>query len=181
MTDQPEPAWAAYEVRPFGDAQSLARVAEEWEKLAGSDEFEVELSALFEWCQSHLTPAAGEGHAMQVFNGESGQTDAILEMVSGKRGSLTKLLKIYVSPRYWPADRDLEVRDRFEALYTGIFVRVISASIGQTVVEEIRLYGRSDLMYVMLKSLAANWGSISGLMWSASMEGRWLSLKREAL
>lgn len=176
LTSSSGPKHTDLELRLFSGSE-LSAVAFEWETLAGSDEFEVELSSVFEWASDHLVSLPGDGHAIQVFNVKEGRTQAILEMIDSRRGSRTamsKLLKIWVSPEFWPADRDPSVRSGFVELYAGILVHMISNAMSSNM-DEIRIYARTDALYHLLTDLQSGWGSLKTL-WSATIEGRWFVL-----
>lgn len=170
------PAFEDLELRPFTAAE-LSATAYDWEGRAGSDEFEVELAAVFEWVATHLVPLPGDSHAIQVYNLVEGRTQAVLEMIDGRRGGrakMSKLFKIWVSPEFWPADRDPSVRSGFVDLYAGILVHVIAKGMFDGI-DEIRIYARTDALMTLLETLQSKWGSL-GTPWSASMEGRWFVL-----
>lgn len=171
----PGPHFTDLLIQPF-TTSSLSTVAYEWQAIAGSDEFDVELSSMFEWAADHLVPLPGDGHAMQVFNHRVERTQAIIEIIDGRMGRMTKLLKIYVSPEFWPADRDPSVRTGFKELYAGILVNVIGDGMDRGT-DEIRIYGRTEALLTMLQDLQSEWGSFDS-PWSASMEGRWFSLRK---
>lgn len=165
-----------YELLSFS-ADRLGEVAGEWKAIAGEDEFKVELAAAFEWCESHLQHKEGDAHALELFNVTRGVTDGILEVVNADRGALTKLLKLWVSPTFWaidPADRDL--LERAIELYAAAHVEVIAKAVGGGC-EEVKIYGRTDTMLGVLKRIQAIWPS-DKTGWSASMQGRWLSIRK---
>jgi hypothetical protein len=171
-----KPKYEDLELRPF-TAGDLSAVAYDWETRAGSDEFEVELSSVFEWAKDHIVSLPGDSHAIQVFNTTEGRAQAILEMIDSRRGprtSVSKLLKIWVSPEFWPADRDPGVSDSFVYLYSGILIHTIadgmSANMG-----EIRIYARTESLLFLLNRLQSEWGSLE-TDWTATMEGRWFQL-----
>lgn len=177
MTDNGGPEYDDLELKLF-TPESLSTAAYEWDGLAGADEFEVELSSVFEWAADHLVALPGDGHAIQVYNTAEGRTQAILEMVDGTRGgpsqTMSKLLKIWVSPEFWPADRDPSVRKEFVDLYAGILVHVIAKGLSENV-NELRIYARTDALYALLSNLQSKWGSL-GTKWDAKMQGRWFVL-----
>src|SRR5690606_14526519 len=115
---------------------------------------------------------------IQVYNTLEERTQAILEMVDGSRGgpsrTMTKLLKIWVSPEFWPADRDPTVRRGFVDLYAGILIHVIAKGISENI-NEIRIYARTDALHMILSNLQSEWATV-GTAWTATMEGRWFVL-----
>jgi hypothetical protein len=90
---------------------------------------------------------------------------------------MSKLLKIWVSPEFWPADRDPTVRQDFVGLYAGILVHVIAKAIADNI-DEIRIYARTEALLKILTSLRKQWGSL-GTAWGATMEGRWFVLLKQ--
>lgn len=162
-----------FQLRSFTH-ESLSEAARGWEAIAGEDEFEVELSALFDWCATHLTHVDGDAHALELFDTERQETAAILEMVNGKRGAMTKLLKFWPSPEFWKAEGDAELRSRLGWVYAGAFYNVLASGMSG---DEVRIYGRNNTMYTILSELQKMWvGDQTG--WDASMQGRWLALNK---
>ncbi|MEZ3155535.1 hypothetical protein AB1K56_01280 [Microbacterium sp. BWR-S6Y] len=174
------------ELRKF-TAESLAATADDWKSIAGEDEFQAELSTLFEWCEDHLEHRDGDAFALDLYDPDTNHTGAILEIVRTKRGVMTKLLKLYPSPEFWNADSDPVQRDALGRLYGDAFVSVIGDGIGltdpsvigsgTTEVDEIKIFGRTNAMYELLRSVVLFWSS-SHTGWDAKMEGRWLALSR---
>lgn len=165
----------------------LAATAEDWKTIAGEDEFQAELSTLFDWCGSHLEHRDGDAFALDLYDPDTNHTGAILEIVRTKQDSLTKLLKLYPSPEFWNADSDPVLRDALGRLYAEAFVAVIGDGIGttdpsvigsgETEINEIKIFGRTNSMYELLRNVATLWSSsLSG--WDARMEGRWLALSK---
>lgn len=165
-----------YTLRSFS-RDRLSRVSREWAPLAGEEEFEVELAPVFDWCVDHLVHREGDAHALELYAPDHGDTDMILEMVNGRRGSLSKLLKVHISPRFWPAaDGDEGLLDELVHAYASAFTLVIGSGM-QGGFDEIKIYGRREGMFAMLKRLQSEW-SLFGTEWTASMQGRWLSIKK---
>lgn len=164
-----------YTLRNF-TKDRLARVSREWAIIAGEEEFEVELAPVFDWCSGHLVHIDGDAHAMEVYDAESGNTDLILEMVNGKRGALSKLLKIHLSPRFWAASKDDDLLEELIDAYASTIVSVIDHGIDGGF-DEIKIYGRTDAVLGMLQRLQAGWVEL-GTTWTASMQGRWISISR---
>ena len=158
-----------HEIRKF-TAISLNAAKVEWRKLAGDDEFTIEYEVFFAWCTSHIEHREGDSQAWELFNVESDQCDAIIELVNGKRGALTKLLKLYVSPRFWEGVGNK--RDELLNLYTDTFNLVIAKGLFGGA-KDVKLYGRTDLMLGLLRSLHAHW-SVDGT--TAEFEGRFLKV-----
>lgn len=149
-------------------------MASNWRGVAGEDEFAVELATVFDWCATHLEPTENDAHAMELVDVDSNEAGAILEVITTRRGSLSKMLKIYASPYFWAVDRDPEIKWEAVELYAAAFVRMISRGI-QSGVGEIKIYGRTGQMLDILKSLERIWND-EGTGWSATLGGRWLSI-----
>jgi hypothetical protein len=111
---------------------------------------------------------------MELYGPHSGETPAILEMVNGRRGALSKLLKLHLSPKYW--DVDAKLREELIAVYAAVFINVISAGIDSGV-EEIKIYGRDEPMFGILKRLEETWKA-GDTGWGASIQGRWLAISK---
>lgn len=157
------------DLREFSD-QRLADVRDRWLAIAGEDEFQVELSPFFAWCATHVQPKTGDSHALELFNAKTGETDAIVEIVNAREGKLHKLLKLIVSPRLWDIDAN---RDEVVSLYASAFSSVIDNGIMEGV-NDIKIYGRNDLMRSILRSLHAHWPQ-DGFGATVKFEGRWLT------
>lgn len=174
------------ELRKF-TPESLAATAEHWKSISGEDEFQAELSTLFDWCDTHLEHRDGDAFALDLYDPDTEHTGAILEIVRTKRGVLTKLLKLYPSPEFWNADSDPVQRDALGQLYGDAFVAVIGDGIGltdpgvigsgTTEINEIKIFGRTNAMYELLRHVKTMWSS-SRTGWDATMEGRWLALSK---
>lgn len=159
-------------LRPF-TAQRLAEVASRWTAIAGQEEFEVELGTFFDWCGAHLEHREGDGYALELYNVTQAKTDAILDVNQGRWGTMTKLLKMHLSPEFWPIDA---VSEQVIKTHAGAYAAFIVQGLGNGV-EEVKIYGRSDVSVTMLTSLQEVWprydtGSV------AKMQGRWLSITR---
>lgn len=90
-----------YTLTTFTSVQYTSTKAS-WEALAGPDAFDVELAPFFSWVETHIQPTHGDSVALQLVNQDAdGRVDAIVEVVDSRRGTLSKLLKIVVSPQFW--------------------------------------------------------------------------------
>lgn len=160
----------SHQLREFTSEQ-LGATRQQWAVLAGEDVFDVELAQLFDWCEAHLSPSKGDSRALELYNTERDQTDAILDVVD--HTGRVKLLKLWPSPEFWGIETQQE-RQRVVDLHVQAFVQVIATGIvnGAPVV---KIYGRSNLMLKILQELQAIWpGDETG--WNAAMQGRWLAI-----
>ncbi len=162
-----------YELRPM-NMERLEEVAAAWTVLAGGhDEFEVELGNFFEWCTAHLEVRQGDGYALELYNVSQEKTDAILDVNDGGWRRMTKLLKMHLSPEFWPVDGE---GDAVVKTHAGAYATFILGNLGEGV-DEVKIYGRTHLMVRMLTLLQSVWhkyntGSV------AKMQGQWLTITR---
>lgn len=156
--------------------ERLDVVRDRWRALSGEDEFEVEMAALFDWCGTHIAPQDGDSQALELYDRDRDETDAILEIVEGKRGAMSKLLKLFVGPHFWLAEDNQQMRVQIVELHVAAFSQVINAGIAKGA-REVKIYGRSNLMLSILKALQAQWPS-EQTGWDAAMAGRWLAISR---
>lgn len=159
-----------YTIRKF-TTDRLETVRQRWEGIAGEDEFALELSGLFQWCSTHVEPSDGDSQALELYSIDADKCDAIVEIVNGRKGKLSKLLKLFPSPSYWDAtDRYPEV----VALYAHTFALVIREGLVKGA-QDVKLYGRNELMLSILRSLHAHWRT-EQTGTTASFSGRWLTI-----
>lgn len=162
-----------YDLRQMTNTR-LSEVADDWKAAAGEDEFEVELAAVFDWCATHLSPKVNDSHAMELVDEATGKTEAVLEVITAHRGLMSKMLKIYVSPHYWAADSDVELKKDAIALFTAAFILMLRNGIVDGV-QEVKIYGRTNEMMTILTALKYELDEkIPG--WTTTLAGRWLSV-----
>lgn len=141
----------------------------EWEDIAGGDAFDLELSPVFSWVETHMDVAPNDSVALCLWNNDSKRTDAVVEIVDSRKGKLSKLLKVIPSPRFWDVNN---VRGEIIQLYTEAFFNVITAG-GFGSSRVVKLYGRDDEMMSILRSIHAAW-TVSNS--TAEFEGRFLAI-----
>lgn len=161
-----------FELRNF-TAERLAQVAEDWTGFAGQDEFEVEMGSFFEWCGTHLEHRDGDGYALELYNVTQSKTDAILDVSQVRWGTMTKLLKMHLSPEFWPVD---SLAEEVLKTHAGAYATFIVSNLSDGV-EEVKIYGRTNLMLSMLTTLEKYWPNYNTGS-AAKMAGRWLSITR---
>lgn len=157
-----------YRLKPLTD-ELLDQIAERWKQHAGDEEFEVELGALFGICRGDLS------FAQALANSKTDEVEALLEVVDtpfGRNGSTTKLLKIVISPEYWATNSPS--RTRLVEIFASAAASVIANGIGNQR-DAVKIYGRTDLMLEVLRSLTEVWDTLD-TGWSAAMQGRWLTI-----
>lgn len=171
-------------------ADSLEMIRDQWTAIAGEDEFEVLLSSTFEGIEEDLSkvgfnvpvhayllaaPGISRKDGVQV-------VDAILELTDTKRGMMTKLLTVHVSPEYIGWDSDSELRSKVTSVYSKVLAYVIS--LGQERSSEsdheLKIYGRNNAMLELLKEVEEKWQLIDEMTpefdtW-AKIKGRWLEI-----
>lgn len=159
-----------YQVREF-DATRLAQVKHAWKGLAGDDEFALELAGLFVWSEAHIAPQSGDSRAWELYNKDNARCDAIVELVDGHDGKLTKLLKLFLSPEFWDIDAHY---DRVASIYIDTFIAVIQQGLISGT-RDVKLYGRSPMMLSILRSIHAAWPERE-VGAKAAFHGRWLTI-----
>ena len=158
-----------FEIRHFS-SESLELAKQRWKNYAGDDEFAIEYEPFFGWCATHITPIEEHSQAWELFNNDSQQCDAIVDIVNSKQGKLHKLLKLYVSPQYWTDTG--KHRDEIIKLHIDAFVLAIQKGLLGGA-KNVKLYGRSDLMLSILHSIHATW-SVPNT--TAEFHGRFLTI-----
>lgn len=159
---------AKYEIREL-TPDRLIEVRDRWRGIAGDDEFDIELAGLFEWCSSHLKHQEGDSQAWELHNQDSNQCDAIVDLVASRKGALTKLLKLFLSPNLWDVESN---REAVISLYVDAFIEVIKGGLLKGA-KDVKLYARNDLMMSLLRSIHAYW-HVEGT--KAHFQGRFLTI-----
>lgn len=162
-----------FELRPMS-AQRLREVAVAWTALAGGqDEFEIELGNFFEWCSTHLEVNDAQGYALELYNVTREKTDAILDVNGSEWRRMTKLLKMHLSPEFWPVDGEGE---EVVKTHAGAYATFILGNLSNGV-DEVKIYGRTYLMVRMLSVLQNVWHKYNTAS-VAKMQGQWLTITR---
>lgn len=163
-----------YELRPLSN-QRLDELAQEWSRF-DDEAFEVELAAVFAWARAHLTPKENNSHAVELYSHDTETAHAIIELVNSKRGALSKMLKLWISPELWGQTED--DAKRIIEMHAAAFVKVIAHSSSNDAVQEIKIYGRTNVMLDMLSRVRDVWNDQADTGWTAKMAGRWLAISR---
>lgn len=164
-----------HELLPLTE-QRLSDIEESWTGIAGTDEFEAEMSVFFDWCSRNLDPNSPDGHALELRNKQTGQAVALLEMINATQRRQSKLLRLVNSPAYWNADADPDLHQEFRVLHAAAYTLLLSDGMARDL-QSIKIYGRSTFMLNILTKLAQNWApELTG--WRATMQGRWLEISR---
>jgi hypothetical protein len=156
-----------YKLIPF-DQPSFLDARRKWEALAGEDAFDLEFSPLFDWARNHLLQQDGDSIALNLHNNDTLSTDAIVEVVSSRKGAMSKLLKVIPSPKFWDINNS---RADIITLYTEVFFEVITRE-GFGASRKVKLYGRDDEMMSILRSIHGIWAIENT---KAEFEGRFLT------
>jgi hypothetical protein len=157
-----------YQLIPFTN-ETLEQARGEWEAIAGNDAFDVELSPVFVWVESHMVATPNDSVALCLWNKDIDRIDAIVEVVDSRKGQLSKLLKVIPSPKFWDTNSS---RADIIQLYFEVFFNVITGG-GFTASRKVKLYGRDDEMMSLLRSIHAHWAIQNS---TAEFEGRFLAI-----
>lgn len=153
----------------FFTADTLADTRKRWEAIAGEDAFDLEFSNVIEWAELHLTHTEGDSVAYNLWNNDALHSDAIVEVVTSRKGAMSKLLKIIPSPEFWDINNS---RGSIVDIYAETFFnQITSGSFGNQ--RKIKLYGRDDAMVSILRSIHSNWLIEQS---TAEFEGRFLAI-----
>lgn len=153
-------------------SETLASTRQRWMELMDEDAFELELSPAFEWASVHMKHIDGDSVALRMLNSETEMTDAIVEVVTSRKGQMIKMLKVIPSPAFWDVDN---CRKEIIDLYIGVFMSVITSS-GFKSNHKVKIYGRDDAMLSILRSIHSIWPVEDS---KADFEGRFLAITWE--
>lgn len=161
--------------------ERLAAIRSSWEEIAGPDEFAVELSRTFDSLEQQIKTAGDTSPYSEVFDSFAGETMAILELYNTRQGTLTKLLTVHLNPRFWGAPETDESREALIDVYATSITLVITLgfSTAPDGIREIKMFGRSNRMHEILRSIAGHWRNMTAdslANSTAAMEGRWLKI-----
>lgn len=149
--------------------QSLDEAHKRWEGIAGEDGFDLEFAPMFIWAQSHIKHQDGDSMAFNLHNNDNDNTDALVEIVTSRKGTLSKLLKVIPSPEFWDVNNR---RDDIVQLYTQTFFGLITLN-GFGASRKVKIYGRNDEMMSILRSIHRAWAIPKS---TAEFEGRFLAI-----
>ena len=158
---------AKYKLMTFSE-ESFAAAMASWRALTDEDVFELECAPIFAWAKDHLTRQQEGAFFLDLHNTDRDKTDALVEVISGKKGRLSKMLKVFLPPPLWPTESRKDVIE----IYTAVFFCMIEEKLF-TENGVVKLYGRNDEMVSILRSIHAMW-SIKGT--TAEFEGRFLTI-----
>lgn len=150
----------------------LDLIALNWKDTAGNEEFAIEIAEVFESAKSNLTHRQGFGHYVELYEVATDDAHALLEVVDSPNTALTKLLKIWISPKFWGLDGSAESIQSLSEVHAGAYAGLIESGLDKGF-KDVKIYGRTDYMFKVLTYLSENWDEI-GQYTSAKMEGRWL-------
>lgn len=168
------------------DLQMLDRIRQSWMDQAGADEFIAELGTVFDGMERDVKSSAPDSGVFVGLCDESEagneKFDAIVELIDTRRGSMTKVLTINLSPEYWQWEHTEAQRDQVILVYTTVLAHMISfgevrAEDGQ---HDLKIFGRAQPLFEMLGSVQRGWNHVSAIQENhssvAKMEGRWLKI-----
>lgn len=149
--------------------ETLEETRKNWESIIDEDAFELEFGTAFTWASQHIQSVEGDSVALRLHNTDSDRTDAIVEIVSSRKGAMNKLLKVIPSPKFWDVNNQ---RDEIVSLYTEAFFKVITMA-GFKPSNKVKIYGRDDEMLSILRSIQNIW-NIKGS--KVDFEGRFFAI-----
>ena len=164
--------WKAWSIGEI-DSDTLEKVSTEWEAEAGSDEFQAEMSFIFSAIDDDLGDT--DSSASYFVLRQNGTSRAILELIDTKRGAMTKLLSLHLSPTYW----DVPSPEMVSEVYTAAIANTLSVGTARAITRrpgkhEIKIYGRNRELLDILRAIDDNWVDIENV--TIQMAGRWLSV-----
>ena len=159
---------AKYKLAEFTDSLFNTTKAA-WSNLVDDDAYEIEVLTQLQWVESHLVQKDHDSFAMALVNNDSDNVDAIVEIVSSKKGAMVKLLRVILSPEFWDITSK---RDDVINIYLDVFFNFIAANAIQSG-SKVKIYGRTDEMMSLLRSIHSNWNVQGGV---ADFEGRFLTV-----
>ncbi len=149
--------------------ETLRTTQSAWEALMDEDAFQVEFDPVFEWARAHLVYVDGDSAAFGMFNTDTGKADAIVEIVKSKKGTMAKMLRVILSPRFWDINNQ---RSELIELYVSTIIQVITSN-GFKSLHKVKMYGRDDEMMSVLRSIHSKWDYDRS---RAEFEGRFLTI-----
>lgn len=173
-----------YTLTTFSSPGDIDEVSARWRAAAGEEAYEVELVLLFDFCRENRAPRPGHGLVRGLKNASTGTIDAILETVPSPQRGMTKLLKIWVSPEFWPVDESnaAEISDELLSIHLNSYFCILEEATREGL-DQVKMYGRSNVGLHLLKSVAEHWNSDPSngkkTGWLATMAGRWLVLTKD--
>jgi hypothetical protein len=164
------------------DKQKLGVLKDEWLGLIeDADALGLECGSSFQVASDSLDKESSGAPVFYVLqNRQTGESHALLEMVHGTkdRRSLTKLLRLDLSPRYW-FDRD-EVAEA--EVFTEAVILTITSALNIDAGDQkaggvtVKIYGRDQqILDILLKA----YSQLEGRQYDnfkCLMEGRWLNV-----
>ncbi|MFC7726182.1 hypothetical protein ACFQW6_13775 [Nocardioides sp. GCM10028917] len=173
-----------YTLTTFSSPGDIDEVSARWRAAAGEEAYEVELVLLFDFCRENRAPRPGHGLVRGLKNESTGSIDAILETVPSPQRGMTKLLKIFVSPEFWPIDESNtdEISEELFEIHLSSYFCILEEATRENL-DEVKMYGRSNVSLHLLKLIEKHWNSdtTNGVEtgWRATMAGRWLVLTND--
>lgn len=164
----------SWNVNDLESVVQLAQIKESWEAQAGADEFEVEMARAFEGIERDMG-REGSGASYRVLC-QDDDCKAVLELTDTRRGAMTKLLSLYLSPDLWNAAEKVEELQEVYVMAVTYVIRLgeLRARDAQ---HDVKIYGRDDALLSILQTIHDKWDSIGQNLDANStvkMEGRWL-------
>lgn len=161
--------WKGY---PVNEA-SLSEIQSAWEGEAGADEFQAELGMIFSGIADDLGRKDISNEYLVLE--ENGTPRAVLELIDTKRGAMTKLLSLHLSPTYWDSPTQSMLTEvYYVSIISVLEVGTERANQSNANAHEVKIYGRNRELLDILRAINDNWKPTPPL--EVSMAGRWLSV-----
>jgi hypothetical protein len=171
------------ELRKFS-ATSLDATRTAWQrqlKTHSRDLIASEYQRILGWAGCHISyGAAQDTYAYGIFDKNSGEADAVAEVIYSKAGARwLKLLDLHLCPSVDLsfATQDIDIR-RLTAIFTAAVIGSMRLTSTAHPTKVLKLYGRSGTLLAFLKGVGTYIESnikVSGI--KVSIEGRWLVFK----
>ncbi|WP_449317743.1 hypothetical protein [Rothia mucilaginosa] len=163
--------------------ESLNEIEKDWLENADEDVFELELAIVFDHFRGISSQEHGENDAyiFGLFDNLKGSCLALAEMVSSKRRSVSKLLKVTLSPVFIPDLSGMKESEKqtLAGIYKSLFMNIIIHE-GTEGFDEVRIYARTPDMFELLDLVAKRWNNESNDNTdTVSMKGRWLVISHQ--
>lgn len=164
--------WRRWQNRSVNE-DLLLEIQTAWEAEAGADEFQAELGMVFNGIADDVGRKDISNEYLVLE--ENGTPRAVLELIDTKRGNMTKLLSLHLSPTYWDNPTQNMLAEVYSASITSVLaVGAERANRNINNVHEVKIYGRNRELLDILRAINDDWKPTPSL--EVSMAGRWLSV-----
>lgn len=162
----------------------FGEISDKWKEIAGDDEFKSELKlpldhilAMMNAGASQISDLAPDASVLEVYDSFSNEPVAIVDLINSERQQLTKILKFVLSPKFWTQNGQTSPRHAIAQIHTDTYTQIIESKMYEGSAQEVKIYGRDDVIFSLLQMIHDNWDSRTGLR--VALQGRWLSVTKE--